>query len=278
MENSISIDQLNFQYPNNKEAILKDVSFEIKDGESVVILGENGSGKSTLFFCMLDLLKKKSGSIKIYDKELTSKNAQELRKKVGLLFQDSTHQLFLPRVKEEIAFAPYNLGLRDEVLDQKISSTLHELGLDDYIDKSTIHLSYGEKKQIAFASIYAMDPEIYLLDEPFISLDPHNRGLLNIILNRIHSRGKTILMISHELDQIPKFIERAIVLHKGEILFDGDIHDLYSRPNILEQANLAVPICSQIFQNLKETDVIFRDVKNPRDVESAIKLLKKYIK
>ena len=268
----ITISNLCFNYSHSQKMILNGISIDIKHGESVVILGENGSGKSTLFFCLLNLLKKTKGSIKIFDQEINHKNIKDIRKKIGFLFQDSTHQLFLPRVKEEVAFAPYNLGLRNDELEARIQKTLSDLGLQQYYDKSTMQLSYGEKKQIAFATIYAMEPDLYILDEPFISLDPHNRSLLIEIMQTIQSKGKTILLVSHELDQIPSFFQRVIVLHQGQIIFDGSINQLFQTPDILSQANLSVPLISQLYCKLKKDGLISKDFEFPTNLTSAIQI------
>lgn len=277
----ISVEDLTFSYLRNKE-ILQGITFNVKKGEKIVFLGENGSGKSTLFLCLLNLIPKFGGSIR-YNCEnrkitLDKKSAIEIRKRVGMLFQDSNDQLFLPMVKEEIAFGLYNLGYNGKELEEKIKNTVKDLQLEDYIDKKTFHLSHGEKKKIAFAGIYGMDPEIYLLDEPFASLDPKSRIGFYELLKDLDKKDKTILLISHELEFIPEFFNRVIVLDEGKIIYDGSMRELYKSPEILKKANLRVPIISKLIQELIKSGVIPENKKIPINLKESISFFKDLLK
>ena len=232
------------------QTILKNLSLSIQKGESVAVMGANGSGKSTLFLCMLNLLSRFEGQILIEDIDVNSKNQREIRKKVGIMFQNPNDQLFLPTVHQELEFGLVNLGYSEQQVKDRIKETITELKLETLMQKKTFHLSYGEKKKIAFATIYAMDPDIFLLDEPFANLDPRSKSDLISILQGLHERNRTIICISHEIDHIPLFFSKTIVLNQGVILFEGSRRDLYGLPQILQQANLEVPIVSSLYFKL----------------------------
>lgn len=273
----ISVKKLKYSYISDEE-VLKNINFEVEEGESIVVLGENGSGKSTLFLCLLNLLHGFHGEITINGITLNKKNAPEIRKRTGLLFQDSNDQLFLPTVEEEIAFGPYNQGLRDDELDARIENTVKELNLEDLYGLKTFHLSHGEKKKVSFGTIYAMIPGIFLLDEPFVSLDSVNKMHLLHNLEKLHDEKKTMIMISHELEFVPDFFSRAIVLHKGSIIYDGSVKDLYNSREILKEANLRIPIISDLFQRLSEEGVFNLNGEIPTNVEESVEILRNLLK
>jgi len=270
----IDVKDLHFSFFPHQE-ILKGINIEVKKGESVVILGENGSGKSTFFLNLLNLLPNFTGAIQINGKEVNRKNERNIRKKVGIMFQNPNDQLFLPTVQQELEFGPSNLGINGIDLKTRIDYVIKTLKLQNLIDKKTFHLSYGEKKKIAFASIFSMDPEIYLLDEPYANLDPQTKNEFSEILISLHQNNKTILIISHDLDKIPKFIKRAVVIHQGEILFDGLINDLYNKMEILQKANLDLPILSILYLKLRDEFHLDSDIEFPRDINDFLKLFKK---
>ncbi|MCF2141767.1 MAG: energy-coupling factor ABC transporter ATP-binding protein [Candidatus Lokiarchaeota archaeon] len=251
MPEIISFSDVSFSYHPHLP-ILKSISFSVEKGEAVVLLGENGSGKSTLFLNLLHLVSGHSGTITAEGLEINHKNEKRIRKKIGLIFQNSNDQLFLPTVKEELAFGPWNLGFRGIKLEKQIFKAAEAIGIQSIMEKKVFHLSQGEKKKVAIAAVYAMDPDIYLFDEPFANLDPKTRQDLTKILFDLHSQGKTILLISHEVDQIPAFFKRVIVLHAGEILFDGKLRGLFQTPEILSKANLRVPIVATLYQKVKK--------------------------
>ncbi len=269
----IIVEDLHFSFLPKQE-VIKGINFSLNCGESFVILGENGSGKSTLFLCMLNLLSNFTGTIRISNMEVSEKYQHEIRKKVGIMFQDPNDQLFLPTVQQELEFGPFNLGINGPDLKSRIASVIDTLKLQNLIDKKTFHLSYGEKKKIAFASIFSMDPEIYLLDEPFANLDPQTKKEFSEILKSLHKKKKNLLIISHNLDKIPKFIKRAVVIHQGEILFDGLINDLFKKTEILQRANLELPMLSKIYLKLVNDYKLNVDINFPREESDLIEFLK----
>ncbi len=273
-ELQINVKDLHFSFFPHQE-ILKAINLEVKKGESIVILGENGSGKSTFFLNLLNLLPNFSGEIQINGKEVNRKNEREIRKKIGIMFQNPNDQLFLPTVQQELEFGPSNLGINGNELKSRITQVIDTLKIQNQIDKKTFHLSYGEKKKIAFASIFAMDPEIYLLDEPYANLDPQTKKEFSEILISLHQNNKTILIISHDLNNIPKFIKRAVVIHQGEILFDGLINNLYNKMEILQKANLDLPILSMLYLKLMDDFHLEKILNFPRDVDDFLELFNK---
>jgi len=303
-EPQIDVKDLHFSFFPHQE-ILKGINLKVKKGESIVILGENGSGKSTFFLNFLNLLPNFTGEIHINGKKVNRKNEKDIRKKVGIMFQNPNDQLFLPTVQQELEFGPSNLGINGNDLKTRISQVIDTLKLQNLIDKKTFHLSYGEKKKIAFASIFSMDPEInlidkktfhlsygekkkiafasifsmdpeiYLLDEPYANLDPQTKKEFSEILISLHQNNKTMLIISHDLDKIPKFIKRAVVIHQGKILFDGLINDLYNKMEILQKANLDLPILSILYLKLKDEFHLEKDYDFPRDINDFLEIFKK---
>ena len=247
---AIVFENVSFAY-HSQIQVIHNLSFSVNRGEALVFLGENGSGKSTLFLNLLHLVTGHTGSIMVENLEVSRKTEKKIRLWVGIIFQNSNDQLFLPTVKEELAFGPYNLGLKGEELEARIHHAARAIGVEDILDKKVFHLSQGEKKRVAIAAVYAMDPEIYLFDEPFANLDPKTKTDLTQILLELHQQGKTILLISHDLDRLPEFFTRAVVLHAGAKTFDGSLRDLYMHPEILTQANLQVPSVVTLYNLLK---------------------------
>ena len=251
MDPIISFRDVSFSYHSNIQ-VLKSISFSVNTGEAVVILGENGSGKSTLFLNLLHLVPGHSGAIFVKGLEVNHKNEKKIRQKTGLIFQNSNDQLFLPTVKEEIAFGPWNLGLRGKELKNCINQAAAAINIQNIMEKKVFHLSQGEKRKVAIAAVYAMNPDIFLFDEPFANLDPKTKEDLIRILDNLHHQGKTLLLISHEVDQIPEFFKRGIVLHSGKKIFDGSIRELYKSPKILTQANLRLPLAATLYSRIQE--------------------------
>jgi len=251
MDPIISFRDVSFSYHSNIQ-VLKSISFSVNPGEAVVILGENGSGKSTLFLNLLHLVPGHSGAIFVKGLEVNHKNEKKIRQKTGLIFQNSNDQLFLPTVKEEIAFGPWNLGLRGKELKNCINQAAAAINIQNIMEKKVFHLSQGEKRKVAIAAVYAMNPDIFLFDEPFANLDPKTKEDLIRILDNLHHQGKTLLLISHEVDQIPEFFKRGIVLHSGKKIFDGSIRELYKSPKILTQANLRLPLAATLYSRIQE--------------------------
>ncbi len=219
---------INFSYEKG-EKILKNISLNIKKGEKVVLLGENGSGKSTLFLVMNGLLKIDSGSIFLEGQEITykKKKLEELRKKVGIVFQNPEIQMFAPTVYQEIAYGLQNLGYTVERIEEKILQISEELGIKKLLNKSCHHLSYGQKKRVTLASIIVMEPEMIILDEPTAWLDSKNTERIFEILNYLHKINKTLVISTHDINFAYKIADYVFVLSDGEILKEGKKEEIF---------------------------------------------------
>ena len=220
----INCENISFSY--DKTDVIDNISFEIEENDTVGIIGANGSGKTTLFKLLLGLEKPNNGKINIDEKELNKKNLDEIRKKVGFVFQDSDNQLFMNTVEDEIAFALYNKGLDEKTIKSKVDNILEELDIKDLRYRRIIQLSGGEKKLVAIASILVMEPEVLLLDEPTNALDPRYRRRIIELLNKIKC---TKIIASHDLDMISKTCSKTIFLYKGKIVKEGKTTEILTQ-------------------------------------------------
>ena len=220
----INCENISFSY--DKTDVIDNISFEIEENDTVGIIGANGSGKTTLFKLLLGLEKPNNGKINIDEKELNKKNLDEIRKKVGFVFQDSDNQLFMNTVEDEIAFVLYNKGLDEKTIKSKVDNILEELDIKDLRYRRIIQLSGGEKKLVAIASILVMEPEVLLLDEPTNALDPRYRRRIIELLNKIKC---TKIIASHDLDMISKTCSKTIFLYKGKIVKEGKTTEILTQ-------------------------------------------------
>jgi cobalt/nickel transport system ATP-binding protein len=223
-------------------AALKGVSFMITHGESVGIIGANGAGKSTLLQHLNGYLEATSGDIRIGDTPLTKGTLPDIRRTVGMVFQDPDDQLFMPTVFDDVAFGPLNMGLPEEYIDKRVMESLELVGAAHLRDKPPYHLSGGEKKRVAIATVLAMSPDILVMDEPTSALDPFARRQLMALLKDFRH---TKIFTSHDLDMVMELCERTIVLHEGEIKADGPTGDIFSNDTLLAECCLEKPLSMQ---------------------------------
>nr|WP_274703120.1 ABC transporter ATP-binding protein [Thermodesulfovibrio thiophilus] len=209
----IKLRNISFHYDSIE--VLKNLNLEVYEGDRIGLIGPNGSGKTTLLYIIMGLLKPTSGTVEIFGKPRhTEKDFIEIRQKIGLLFQDSDSQLFCPTVKEDIAFGPLNLGKTREEAFKIVNETCELLGLKGFEDRITYKLSGGEKKLVAFATVMAMNPICYLLDEPSSGLDEETTERL---LNYLRNNAQTYLLVSHDKDFINKATDKIFVLEPNKI-------------------------------------------------------------
>lgn len=232
---------LSFSYQKGNE-ILEHISFSLKEGESVGLIGANGVGKSTLLKLLVGLVSGYEGSLTIDGLPVIKKNYKEIRKKVGYVFQDSESQLFLSTVYEDVAFGPRNYGFPEEEVEKRVMEALKKVGLTDLKDRHIYRMSGGQKKLASLATILSMEPEILLLDEPSVVLDPKNRRNLIRILNEI---GSAKIIASHDLDFIMDTCKRTILLHDKKIIKDGDTMEILWDRKLLEENGLELPLSLQ---------------------------------
>lgn len=211
----LEIENLEFSY--DERPLLKDLSFKLLSGDKVGIIGKTGSGKSTLLYLIMGFLKPRRGKIRLFSKEMQDEHSyREIRKKVGLLFQDSEIQLFCPTVKEDIAFGPLNQGKTKEEVLRIINEVANFLEINHLLDRSIFKLSGGEKKLCALAGLIAMDPEIYLLDEPTNGLDVYHREKVFDFLKKV---AKAFILVSHDLDLLKGVCNKIYQLENGRLSF-----------------------------------------------------------
>jgi cobalt/nickel transport system ATP-binding protein len=230
-----------FHYPDGTEA-LNGVSLRITHGDSVGIVGANGSGKSTLLMHTNGYLLPQRGTVTIGDSLLDRKTRQEIRKKVGMIFQNPDDQLFMPTVFDDVAFGPLNLGLSPERVSECVREALETVGCLAFRDKPPHHLSGGQKSAVAIASVIAMQPDILVMDEPASHLDPKSRRTLINLLRHFHH---TKIVASHDLDLILDVCKRCIIIKAGSVIADGPSAEILSDMQLLEENNLELPLSLQ---------------------------------
>ena len=212
----ISIKNLHYSYPDGTRA-LSDINLEIQRGESLGIIGSNGAGKSTLLLHFNGILRGR-GEISVLGKDLTDKNLPLIRSMVGLVFQDADSQLFMPTVFDDVSFGPVNMGMQEQDVKKSVHKALEEVDMLASIKRSSHHLSVGEKKRIAIATVLSMNPQILVLDEPSSNLDPKHRRALIKLLNMLEM---TKIIATHDLDLIGQTCSRVVLMEEGKIIAGG---------------------------------------------------------
>ena len=268
---SIEVKNLTYIYepgtPNEKTA-LKDVSLTIQKGEFVGIIGHTGSGKSTLIQHLNGLIRPTQGTVycdgedifeepKVKSKKqaraLKGAKMKRIRQRVGLVFQYPEHQLFEMTVAKDIAFGLTNLGLAQEEIDQRVEETMKMVGLDEtYKEKSPFELSGGQKRRVAIAGVLAMKPDYLILDEPTAGLDPKGRDeILGQIQRLQKEQGIAVILVSHSMEDVAKYVDRIIAMGKGQVRFDGTPQDVFAHADELQAIGLGVPQVTQLGNQLQ---------------------------
>ncbi len=234
----VEINNLSFSYEKGTQ-VLSDINLSIGSGESIAIVGANGVGKSTLLRLLVGLESGYDGSIKVNGIDVIKKNLPAVREKIGYVFQDAEAQLFMPSVYDDVAFAPRNYNYPEDEVNIRVEDALRKIGISHLRGKSTYKLSGGEKKLVSIAAILSTDPEIILMDEPSIALDPKNRRNLIGVLN---SLPQCKILATHDLDMALDTCERTIILKDGKIEKDGKTADLLTDKALLEGCFLELPL------------------------------------
>ena len=229
---------LAYAYPDGHQA-LYGVDLQVGRGERVALLGPNGAGKTTLVLHLNGILRAGAGWVRISGLPVVPEHLQEVRRRVGVVFQDPDDQLFSPTVRQDVAFGPANLGLRGPALAARVQHALEQVGMAGYADRPPHHLSFGQRRRVAVATVLAMEPEILVLDEPSSNLDPASRRELADILRSLEV---TVLMVTHDLPYALELCPRAVVLHAGTVAADGATRDLLADPALMRAARLELPV------------------------------------
>jgi cobalt/nickel transport system ATP-binding protein len=235
---AIVVEELRYRYPGGQVALDK-VSFEIAPGESVGLVGPNGAGKTTFFLCLAGVLTRHSGRLQVAGLDPGEREQRrQLPAQVGIVFQNSDDQLISPTVLEDVAFGPLNLGLPVTEARQRAAAALERVGLAGFEERTPLHLSGGEKRRAALAGVLAMQPDILLLDEPSIHLDPRGR---REFIKLINSLAVTKIIAAHDLELILQTCRRALVLDHGQLIADGPARTLLADAALMEAHGLEVP-------------------------------------
>jgi len=234
----IAIEKLTYAYPSGPTA-LADVALNIQAGESVGLVGPNGAGKTTLFLCLSGVIRPAAGRIAVADLDLSDPvQRRQVPWKLGIVFQSSDDQLFSATVFDDVAFGPLNLALPESEVRQRVAEALRQVGLEGFDQRVPFHLSGGEKRRVALAGVLAMKPEILLLDEPSMHLDPRGRRELIGLINQLPN---TKVIASHDLEMILATCQRAVVMDQGKIIADGPVRKLLADRSLMEEHGLEVP-------------------------------------
>lgn len=238
---------------------LNDVCFEIEKGDFIGVIGHTGSGKSTLMQHLNGLMKPTSGKLYFNGRDVWEKgySLKDLRFSVGVVFQYPEYQLFEETVRKDVAFGPKNMGLSEEETDKRVIDAIRFVGLDESVlEKSPFDLSGGQKRRVALAGVIAMDPEILILDEPAAGLDPIGREKVLGKISDYHKKyGKTILLVSHSMEDIVKYADKVLVMNKGKLFCHEDTDSVFARQDEIIKIGLDVPQITKIMMKLRDKGV-----------------------
>jgi cobalt/nickel transport system ATP-binding protein len=235
--NSLEVHDLAYAYPDGTQALFG-VNLTIGSGERVALLGPNGAGKTTLVMHLNGILTAGHGSVTVAGTAVCADTLRRVRQRVGLVFQDPDDQLFMPSVHDDVAFGPFNAGLRGEELERRVKDALDRVGMLAFAERPPHHLSFGQRRRVAVATVLAMEPEILVLDEPSSNLDPAARRELAEILRSLEV---TVLMVTHDLPYALELCERALILSDGVIAADGPTRRLLADADLLARHRLELP-------------------------------------
>lgn len=255
---SIILDHVGYDYEpgtSMKVSALKDINLVIKDEEFIGLIGHTGSGKSTLIQLLNGLLKPTSGNIYYNGADIndTDYNRKALRGEVGLVFQYPEHQLFEETVFKDVCFGPHNLGLDEKTVSLRAFDALEKVKLEhEFFDQSPFDLSGGQKRRVAIAGVLAMKPKVLILDEPAAGLDPKSKDdILTMIKHLKEETHMTVILVSHSMEDVANFVDRIVVMNKGEVFMDGTPKEVFKRSDELESVGLSAPEVTYILKDLK---------------------------
>jgi cobalt/nickel transport system ATP-binding protein len=233
----LAVEGLAYAYPDGRQ-VLFGVDLTVHEGERVAILGPNGAGKTTLVLHLNGTLQAGAGRVSVDGLPVVKEHLKEIRRRVGIVFQDPDDQLFMPTVRDDVAFGPANLGYRGPELNERVARALRAVGTEDLADRPPHHLSFGQRRRVAAATVLSMDPRILVLDEPSSNLDPMaRREFAEIVL----SLGLTTLMVTHDLPYALQLCPRAVVLTDGVIVADGPTHEILGDEELMRANRLELP-------------------------------------
>lgn len=231
----INIKNISYTYRDGQKA-LRNINLKINKNETIAIVGANGAGKSTLIKLLVGILKPEYGEIVIDDLKINKSNLKEIRKRVGVVFQNSDNMLFMNKVYDDIAFGPRNYNLQEDKIKEKVNEVMKNLNIEYLKDRTPNNLSSGEKRKVSIASVLAMNPSYIIFDEPTSFLDPKGRRILISVLQNLET---TKIIATHDLEMVIKICSRVIVIKNGEIMGDGNPNEILNNFDLLNKWDLA---------------------------------------
>jgi len=268
--NVIETKDVSYQYPDGTSA-LQNVNFRAPKGKIVALLGPNGAGKSTLFLHFNGILRPSSGKILVDEKPINydKKELMRIRQKIGIVFQNPDDQLFAPTVLEDVAFGPFNMGLKQVEVEKRVHEALERVGMEGFEKKPPHHLSGGQKKRVAIAGILAMRPEIMVLDEPTSGLDPKGASQILRILYQLNQEGMSIVISTHDVDLVPLYASKVYIISDGRIIKEGKPSEVFGDVETIRGANLRLPRIAHLMEILQKEDDLPFDKPYPLTIGEA---------
>ena len=261
---------LTYTYPGNITA-LHSLNFVAPRNARIAVIGSNGAGKSTLFKCFNGIFRPTSGSVLIRGEPITKENIKEVRKFVGIVFQNADDQIFSPTVEQDVAFGPTNLGLDQHTIGHRVHEALKLVGIEDLAHRVPHHLSGGEKKRVAIAGVIAMEPEVLVLDEPTAGLDPKGvHDLLTFINSLSKQYGMTVVFSTHDVSMVAEVADYVYVMSKGRFVAEGTVDQIFLQPDLLRSVRLDVPVLPKLIRSLNEKGVPVPMAYTYDDAERAL--------
>jgi cobalt/nickel transport system ATP-binding protein len=272
----IETQHLSFAYRDSVRA-LDDINFVAPRNVKIAVIGPNGAGKSTLFRHLNGILPAQEGQVLVRGEPITKKNIKEVRKFVGVVFQNPDDQIFAPTVEQDIAFGPTNLGLDEEAVLHRVDEALGLLGIEYLRERAPHHLSGGEKKRVAIAGVLAMEPGVLVMDEPTAGLDPRGRDDLIGFVNSLKKNyGMTVIISTHELDLVTEFADLVYVMDGGSIQAQGSVAEIFEQEEMLRRIRLDIPVLPKLCRSLRrrgaDLPVAYTYDEVERNLAAALKL------
>ena len=268
----LEVKHLSYAYSEEKKA-LSDINLKIFKGERIAVLGSNGAGKSTFFLNLNGVLKSDEGEIIYKGKTIAKKDMNELRKNVGIVFQDADNQIIASTVLGEVSFGPMNLKIPIDEVKKRVYEAMEYMNITKFKYRPPHYLSGGEKKRVSIADIIAMKSEVIIFDEPTASLDPVNASMLEEVLKKLSRENKTILISTHDVDFAYRWAERIIVFSGGMIIGQGTPVEIFKNNEILKEANLKMPMMLDVYEALIEKGIIKDISVYPKNIDEFKLLL-----
>jgi len=279
MQPIVELHNVTYSYPNTERPALNDISFSIEAGKFVAVIGPTGAGKSTLCYCFNGAVPRlfsgdMQGQVIVSGCETYENEIPILAQHVGLVVQNARSQLFNVTVREEVAFGCENLGLPREEIRRRLQEALAFVGLNDFEDREPTALSGGQQQRVAIACVLAMEPEVLVLDEPTSELDPiGSEQVMEVIARLNHDLGKTVILVTHDMDFVTRYADRVLVLNDGSLVEDGSPREIFSQADLLKKIRIRPPQVSEIALRLRECGIPITSI--PITLEEAARDLER---